>query len=143
VKSIRRKARVPYSPEQMYDLVNDVRAYPEFLPWCQRATVTFANERRIEAALEIGVRGVTHKFSTRNALERPHRIRLDLLEGPFRKLAGQWRFEPLEGGGCEVVLELDFEAASVPLKVLFEMLFEELVRSQMAAFIARAETVYG
>lgn len=132
-----------YSPEQMYDLVNDVRAYPEFLPWCQRATVTFANEHRIEATLEIGVRGVTHKFSTRNSLERPNRIRIDLLEGPFRKLVGQWRFEPLEGGGCEIALELDFEASSVPLKFLFEMLFEELIRSQMAAFIGRAGTVYG
>jgi ribosome-associated toxin RatA of RatAB toxin-antitoxin module len=127
----------------MYDLVNDVRAYPEFLPWCRRATVTFANEHRIEATLEIGVRGVTHTFSTRNSLERPHRIRLELLEGPFRKLSGQWRFEPLDDGGCEVVLELDFEAAAVPLKFLFEMLFEELVRSQMAAFVERAEAVYG
>lgn len=132
-----------YSPEQMYDLVNDVRAYPEFLPWCRHATVTFTNEHRIEATLEIGVRGVTHKFSTRNALERPRRIRIELLEGPFRKLSGEWRFEPLDDGGCEVVLELDFEASSVPLKFLFEMLFEELVTSQMAAFIERAETVYG
>lgn len=127
----------------MFDLVNDVAAYPEFLPWCERATVTFANEHRLEATLEVGLRGMTYKFSTRNTLDRPKRIGLELLQGPFRKLSGEWRFEPLDGDGCEVVLELDFEAASVPLRFLFEMLFEEVIRAQMAAFVERAETVYG
>jgi len=127
----------------MFDLVNDVRAYPSFLPWCERATVTFESETRLEATLEVGVRGMTHKFSTRNQLERPKRLGIDLLSGPFRKLSGEWRFEPAEDGGCEVVLALDFEAASIPLKFLFEMLFEELVRSQMAAFVERAGEVYG
>lgn len=127
----------------MFDLVNDVEAYPEFLPWCQRATVQFANEHRLEATLEIGLRGVTHKFSTRNELERPNRIGLKLLRGPFRRLSGEWRFEALEGNGCEVALALDFEASSVPLRFLFEMLFQEIVRSQMAAFVERAEAVYG
>ena len=132
-----------YSAEQMFDLVTDVRAYPEFLPWCERATVTFENDTRQEATLEVGVRGITHKFSTRNLLERPRRIGIDLLSGPFRRLAGEWRFDPVEAGGCEVALSLDFEASSVPLKFLFEMLFEELIRSQMAAFVERAGEVYG
>jgi len=127
----------------MFDLVNDVAAYPEFLPWCQRATVQFANEHRLEATLEVGLRGVTHKFSTRNQLERPQRIGIKLLQGPFRKLSGEWRFEPMEENGCEVTLALDFEASSVPLRFLFEMLFEEVIKSQMAAFVERAETVYG
>ena len=127
----------------MFDLVNDVPAYPKFLPWCERATVSYTSDTRVEATLEVGVRGITHKFSTRNQLDRPRRIGLELLSGPFRRLSGEWRFEAIEGDGCEVVLELDFEASSIPLKFLFEMLFEELVRSQMAAFVERAETVYG
>lgn len=127
----------------MFDLVNDVEAYPEFLPWCQRATVQFANEHRLEATLEVGLRGVTHEFSTRNVLERPRRIGIELLRGPFRKLSGEWRFEAMDEAGCEVSLALDFEASSVPLRFLFEMLFEEVIRSQMAAFVERAETVYG
>ena len=127
----------------MFDLVNDVAAYPQFLPWCERATVTFANPHRLEATLEVGVRGITHKFSTRNTLERPQRIGIELLQGPFRKLSGAWHFEPIDGDGCEVALELDFEAASIPLRFLFEMLFEELIRSQMTAFVERAEAIYG
>ena len=127
----------------MFDLVNDVRAYPEFLPWCERASVTYVNDTRAEATLEIGVRGMTHKFATRNQLDRPRRIELELLSGPFRRLSGEWRFEAVEDDGCEVSLELDFEASSIPLKFLFEMLFEELIRSQMAAFVERADIVYG
>ena len=143
VKSIRRKARVPYSATQMFDLVNDVRAYPEFLPWCQAATVQLSRDDRLEATLDVGV-GVVHKqFSTRNRLNRPRSIEIELLQGPFRKLTGAWRFDDLSEDGCEVALALDFDVSSMPLKFLFEPFFEELARSQMDAFIKRAEIVYG
>jgi ribosome-associated toxin RatA of RatAB toxin-antitoxin module len=143
VKTVRQQARVRFSADQMFDLVNDVEAYPRFLPWCQKATIRFANESRVEATLEVGVRGVTHRFTTRNSLDRPARIGIELIEGPFRKLGGEWRFEPRDDQGCTVSLNLDFEASSVPLRFVFEILFEELVRSQVQAFVDRAESVYG
>jgi ribosome-associated toxin RatA of RatAB toxin-antitoxin module len=143
VKTVRQQARVPFSADQMFDLVNDVESYPRFLPWCQKATIRFANENRVEATLEVGVRGATHRFTTRNSLERPNRIGLELIEGPFRKLSGEWRFDAPADQGCVVSLNLDFEASSVPLRLIFEILFEELIRSQVQAFVDRAESVYG
>ncbi len=127
----------------MFDLVNDVRGYPDFLPWCQGATVQHSSDERLEATLDVGVGAVHKRFSTRNRLHRPARIDIELLEGPFRKLTGAWRFEDLAGNGCEITLALDFEVSSLPLKFLFEPVFEELARSQMDAFTERAGKIYG
>ena len=134
---------MPYTAEQMFDLVNDVAAYPTFLPWCRSVTVHHANDTEVEATLDIGV-GVVHKrFSTRNTLARPGRIDLALVDGPFRRFSGHWEFSDTESGGCDVSLALDFEVASRPLKLVFERGFEEIARSQMDAFLRRAKVVYG
>ena len=127
----------------MFDLVNDIEAYPEFLPWCEKATVEYSSADRVEATLHIGVGPVRKRFSTRNRLARPRRIEISLLEGPFRKLTGEWRFETVAAGGCDIVLALDFDMSSLPLKFLFEPIFEEAARSQMDAFVTRAGALYG
>lgn len=127
----------------MFDLVNDVEAYPAFLPWCESATVEHASADRLEATLHVGAGVIRKRFSTRNRLDRPHRIEIKLLEGPFRKLTGEWRFTDVVGDGCDVALALDFEMSSSPLKLVFEAFFEELARSQLDAFITRAGEVYG
>jgi len=127
----------------MFDLVNDVEAYPAFLPWCERADVKHASADRLEATLHVGAGAIRKRFSTRNRLDRPHRIEIKLLEGPFRKLTGEWRFTDVVGDGCDVALALDFEMSSLPLKLVFEAFFEELARSQLDAFITRAGEVYG
>jgi len=142
VRTVRRCARVPYSSDQMFALVNDIAAYPQFLPWCKAAVVTFASDDVLEATLDVGAGALHKRFSTRNSLQRPRRIDIDLIEGPFKSLAGGWRFDPVDGGGCDVSLALDFEVASLPLKIVFERVFEELVRSQMDAFLKRASQVY-
>ena len=82
-------------------------------------------------------------FTTRNALHRPHRVDIELVDGPFRSLRGTWQFETDSGPGCEVQLELDFEVAHTPLDRLFGLFFEDIVRSQVAAFVQRAGSVYG
>jgi ribosome-associated toxin RatA of RatAB toxin-antitoxin module len=127
----------------MFDLVNDIAAYPQFLHWCRGATVHHASQQWVEATLEIGAGGLHKEFSTRNHLERPRRIAIELLNGPFSALEGEWQFVETAGGGCEVSLSLDFEVASTPLKFVFERVFEELARSQMNAFVDRADEVYG
>ena len=127
----------------MFDLVNDVEAYPGFLPWCERATVEHSSVDRLDATLHVGVGPVRKQFSTRNSLNRPHRIEMELLEGPFRQFSGNWKFDDVVGDGCDVVLALDFEMSSLPLKLVFEAVFEELARSQLDAFVARAGQVYG
>ena len=143
MRTVRRSAQVPFSAEQMFDLVDDIASYPEFLPWCQSATVQRRTEDLAEATLEVGVAGVQKRFSTRNRLDRPHRIEIQLLKGPFRSLEGAWTFDDHDEGGSEVGLALNFEVAASPLQMVFGVLFEEIVRSQVTAFIGRAKAKYG
>jgi ribosome-associated toxin RatA of RatAB toxin-antitoxin module len=140
---LRRRATVPYSADQMFDLVNDVKAYPEFLHWCRAAHTEQRDAQTIEAWLEIGFAGVTKRFATRNSVSRPNHIRLELVSGPFQRLEGGWTFADRKDGGSTVELELDYELAHTPLSSLFGAAFEEIARSQMNAFIRRAEVVYG
>jgi ribosome-associated toxin RatA of RatAB toxin-antitoxin module len=141
--TVRRNARVPYTTEQMFDLVNDVERYPEFLHWCKAAKVNSRQGNSVEATLEIGVLGFHQSFRTRNTLQRPERIGIDLVSGPFRRLRGEWRFLPAAGPGTDISLSLAFEVTMSPFGAVFARVFEELARSQMTAFIKRAATVYG
>jgi ribosome-associated toxin RatA of RatAB toxin-antitoxin module len=143
MRTVRRSAQVPFSAEQMFDLVDDIASYPEFLPWCQSATVQRRTEDLAEATLEVGVAGVQKQFSTRNSLDRPRRIEIQLLKGPFKSLEGAWTFDDHDEGGSEVGLALNFEVAVSPLQMVFGVLFEEIVRSQVTAFIDRAKAKYG
>jgi len=127
----------------MFDLVNDIGSYPEFLHWCQASCVERSNEQEVLATLDVGLGGVHKRFSTRNALDRPRQIAIELVDGPFRSLSGTWRFENQAEAGCIVDLRLQFEVAHTPLDMMFGMVFEEIVRSQIAAFIQRAESLYG
>lgn len=140
---IDRKAQVPYTAEQMFDLVNDVESYPEFVHWVRDARVDRRMSDGVECTLDIGVSGIHKSFRTRNRLERPKRIDIELVSGPFRRLEGAWSFTDTAGGGSEVALSLDFAVRPSPFSVVFSTVFEELARSQMNAFVSRADEVYG
>jgi ribosome-associated toxin RatA of RatAB toxin-antitoxin module len=140
--TVQRSARVPYTQEQMFDLVNDVESYPSFLHWCRGARIEARQGSSIEATLDIGVLGFHQSFRTRNTLQRPARIGIDLVSGPFRRLRGEWRFGPAPSGS-EISLTLTFEVTLSPFGVVFAKVFEELAAAQMAAFIGRAAKVYG
>jgi ribosome-associated toxin RatA of RatAB toxin-antitoxin module len=140
---LHRSARVRHTAAQMFELVDDIESYPQFLHWCRDARIERRDGDVIEASLDIGVRGIHKSFVTRNVLDRPRRIGIELVSGPFRRLEGEWRFTDLEGGGSEVSLSLQFEIAASPFNMMFSLVFEELVRSQIAAFVSRAETLYG
>jgi ribosome-associated toxin RatA of RatAB toxin-antitoxin module len=127
----------------MFQLVDDIESYPSFLPWCQRASVQVRTDEVVEATLDVGLGGVHKQFATRNRLTPSTRIDIELLKGPFRTLEGAWTFKDLDDGGSEVSLVLDFEVAHSPLNMVFALLFEEVVRSQVAAFIGRAEALHG
>jgi ribosome-associated toxin RatA of RatAB toxin-antitoxin module len=141
--TVKRSARVPYTTEQMFDLVNDIESYPKFLHWCRGARVDVELANTVEATLEIGVLGFQQHFRTRNTLQRPERISIDLVSGPFRRLRGEWRFVPADVQGAEISLTLTFEVTLSPFGVVFAKVFEELAASQMGAFIARAKAIYG
>ena len=141
--TVKRSARVAHTPEQMFDLVNDVESYPKFLHWCRSARIDLEQGNTIEATLDIGVLGLHQSFRTRNTLKRPERIGIDLVSGPFRRLRGEWRFAPIASGGTDVSLTLTFEVTLSPFGAVFAKIFEELAASQMTAFIGRAHKIYG
>jgi ribosome-associated toxin RatA of RatAB toxin-antitoxin module len=141
--TVKRSARVPYTPEQMFDLVNDVESYPKFLHWCRGARIDVRHGNTVEATLDIGMLGFQQSFRTRNTLVRPERIGIDLVSGPFRRLRGEWRFVGAPAGESEISLTLTFEVTLSPFGIVFAKVFEELAASQMTAFIERAKTVYG
>ncbi len=140
---VQRHAHVPYSAEQMFDLVNDVESYPKFLYWCRSARVDARQGNTIEATLEIGVLGFQQSFRTRNTLRRPEQIGIELVSGPFRRLRGEWKFVPAPSSGTDVSLSLRFDVTLSPFGALFAKVFEELAGAQMGAFIDRAGKVYG
>lgn len=140
--TVQRRAHVPYSAEQMFDLVNDVERYPEFLHWCRAARVDVRQGNTLEATLDIGVLGFQQSFRTRNTLQRPERIAIELVSGPFRRLRGEWQFTGTSSG-TDVSLSLRFEVTVSPFGVVFSKIFEELAGAQMGAFTARASKLYG
>ncbi len=131
----------------MFDLVNAIEDYPQFLEWCSGAAVQSRTATEVIASIDIGLAGISQSFTTKNTLSPPAgeqggRIGVELVSGPFKRLEGEWVFEPVVTGGCDVRLDLEFEIAFSPLKFVFSSLFGEIARSQMNAFVARAAEVY-
>ena len=140
---VKRSARVPYSTEQMFDLVNDIESYPKFLHWCRGARIDLAQGNAVEATLDVGVLGFHQSFKTRNTLKRPERIGIELVSGPFRRLRGDWRFVAAPDRGSDISLDLLFEVTLSPFGAVFGKVFEELAAAQMTAFTERARKIYG
>ena len=143
LQSVSRSALVPYAASDMYALVADVEEYPEFLPWCRQACVVEPGEEAVEARLEIGRGPIRKSFTTRNVMTRDSRIDIELVDGPFKHLQGCWQFVALDGAGCRVVLDLEFELSNAVLRRTLGPLFSEMVESMVDAFCRRARQLYG
>lgn len=139
---VNRSALVPYSVEQMYQLVNDVSAYPDFLPGCIDSRVLASTPGSMTAAVEIAKAGISKTFTTRNTLSDNSKIEIQLVEGPFKKLIGDWHFIPLSDAACKVELYLDFEFTNQWIEIAFGRIFKELVGNMVQAFTHRAKEVY-
>ena len=137
------RRELPYSAAEMFDLVADIEAYPQFLPWCLAARISRREGDVVYADLIIGFRMMRERYSSCVRFERPRRIDVSYTEGPFRHLENHWLFEPAPGGGCVVDFRLDFEFKSRLLSRLMAPLFHEAVRRMVAAFEARARRLYG
>lgn len=138
-----KSARVPQSCEQMFALVDDIEAYPAFLPWCAGARVLARTPEAVTATLSVAKGPVKVSFTTENRLRAGQAIAMRLVEGPFRRLHGDWRFEPIAGGGCTVSLALEFEFASRLLSATVGPLFAQISNSLVDAFTARARVCHG
>jgi coenzyme Q-binding protein COQ10 len=133
---------VPFTPEQLFDLVADVGAYPRFLPWCVGSRVRSRTETQLVADLTIGFGPFRESFTSRVTLDRPNRVVVKYENGPFRYLNNQWDFSP-RGNGCEVAFFVDFEFRSRILQAAIGVVFNEAVRRMVNAFLKRARDVYG
>lgn len=139
---ISRSALVPFSAEQMYQLVNDVHSYPDFLPGCTGSRVLNATSNEMTAAVDVAKAGISKTFTTRNTLLDNQSINMQLVDGPFRKLMGGWQFIPLSEEACKVELHLDFEFTNKLIELAFGKVFKELAGSMVQAFTQRAKEVY-
>jgi len=140
---VRRSALLPYSAAQIFDLVGDIERYPEFLPWCSDAQIVDSKPREVVAELTIMKGRISERFTTRNVLTYPDSIELHLVDGPFKRLSGMWRFTGLAAQGSKVELELDFEMSKSLIQKSLGILFAHAAGTMVDAFCTRARLVYG
>ena len=149
MKHVKKSVLLSYSPHEMYALVTDVKAYPEFLPWCDRAEVLERRADGVTARLHLSYLGVSQSFTTRNTHTANERVALELVDGPFSKLAGTWRFMPLPASAgakakaCKIEFELRYAFAGGPLETLISPVFDRIANTLVDLFVKRAEQVHG
>lgn len=136
---IRRSALVEHSATRMFDLVNDVAAYPRRFDWCSAVDLIEQGEARLVARLDLGLGSLRTWFTTENTLDRPHRIDMDLVDGPFRKLHGRWDFHALDESACKVTLTLEFEPSSRLLAPAMALGFQGLADRMVDDFVRAAD----
>lgn len=142
IREIKRTALVTFTPEQMFDLVVDVERYHEFLPWVAGAEVHEKTERDLQASLTMERAGMRQSFTTRNVMQRPDWMSLQLVNGPFKRLDGLWTFTPIGTAGTKVILDMTFEFANPVASMLFGRAFEQSVGELIDAFVVRARATY-
>jgi len=138
MKRIARSAIVEHGADEMYALVDDIAAYPTFLPWCIDARVEAIDGRK-RATLTAGLHGLRQSFTTMNDSRPGEAIDMRLVEGPFRHFWAAWRFRPLGAGACAIEFALEYEFASRALGRLLEPLFDHIADTMVDAFKKRAD----
>lgn len=136
---VNKSALVPYSAKTMFDLVNDVASYPEFIPGCVATHIRSVDDAHMQASLDISKAGIKHTFTTNNILTAPSRIAMTLADGPFKSLSGGWIFTELDEHACKIELNLEFEFTSRLVELAFGKIFHSLANSMVDAFIQRAK----
>lgn len=139
---IKQRALVPYSTKQMYELVNNYERYPEFVPGCVGGRTLTKSAVDLTAELTIAKAGIHQSFTTRNIMQEYSSIKMQLVEGPFRFLQGEWRFEEIDEQSCIISLELSFEFSNAVIAFAFGQIFTHLTSKMIEAFKLRAKEVY-
>ncbi|MET0104743.1 MAG: type II toxin-antitoxin system RatA family toxin [Sedimenticola sp.] len=139
---VKKSALVAHSAGQMFELVNDVESYPQFLPWCHSGQLLSRDEEELCGQIEVARAGVRQKFSTCNRLHPYDRIEIRLKEGPFKQLKGEWRFTALREDACKVELELHFQFSGALINKAFGAVFNQIANNLVDAFCKRASEVY-
>jgi len=140
---IQRSALLPYSAAAMYDLINDVLSYPQFLPWCSDSEIIEEGDGFMRAGLTVAKGRLAQRFVTKNTLQPNEKISMNLEEGPFRRLQGVWEFTALNENACKISLDLEFDYAGPIVKATLGPLFTQAANTMVDAFCKRAKEVYG
>ena len=140
---VEKSVLIEYSAAQMYALVEDVAAYPEFLPWCGGTEILKKQDGITRAAIIIDFRGIKQRFSTQNRASPPQLIEMSLVDGPFRQLDGSWRFKALGDDACKIEFRLHYEFSSKLLEKLVGPVFHYIASTFVDAFVKRARQLYG
>lgn len=143
--TVNRQALVRHKAEQMFDLVNDIEKYPEFLKWCHDSHLIEASQEKMIAGMTVSLAGVKQKFTTENLLSlqnNTYKINLSLLKGPFDKLSGYWLFTGLNEKASKIELHLEFNFKSGILNGTFKRAFGRIAQQLVSDFVSRAHYVY-
>jgi coenzyme Q-binding protein COQ10 len=134
---------LPYAPEQLFDLVADVKSYPKFLPWVAATRIRSDSETLMVADLVVGFKSLKETFASRVTKERPNRLVVDYIEGPLKYLSNSWKFEPDGKGGTNIDFCVDFAFKSRIFEALAGQMFDRALRRMIGAFEERAHQLYG
>jgi ribosome-associated toxin RatA of RatAB toxin-antitoxin module len=140
---VKRSALVPYRPEYMFGLVNDIESYPRFLPWCRSTRIHSRNEDEVRATIQISKGALQKSFTTVNRLQKNKMMEIRLVEGPFRRLEGFWLFDALGEDGCKISLDLNFEFAGPVMSRIVGPVFHQIANSLVDSFCKRARDLHG
>ena len=140
---IHKSALVKFPAQAMFDLVDDIESYPEFLPWCAGSKILLRTEDVVEAELHIARGGFKRTFATRNVSDGGGRIVMTLIDGPFTYLQGAWNFMPLREDASKISLDLDFEMTGKLANLAFGAVFNQICNSMVGSFTQRAKQIYG
>lgn len=135
--------RLPYTPEQMFDLVADVPRYAEFLPWVTAIRVRSDSEQVMVADMIVGFKGLRETFTSRVDKQRPERIHVEYVDGPLKFLRNEWKFRPDGETGCFVDFSVDFAFKNRVFEMLAGQVFDRALRKMIGAFEERAAKLYG
>ena len=134
---------IEHSAQQMFNLVEDVESYPDFLPWCDQTRVDFRDEVKTVATLHVNFHGIKSHLTTENAKENPVWMSLKLVDGPFRRLEGNWRFKPLAENACKIEFQLSYEFSNKMFEKIIGSMFNQIANTFVEVFVKRAGQVYG
>jgi len=139
---VRRSVLVPYPAESMFDLIEQAEHYPQFLPWCVDATILERNDDWVAGKVDFSFLALRFSFVTRNAKRRPEWLRVRVVDGPFRRFDGDWRFTALADLGCKVEFDVSYQIADAPLERLARPAVDLVARAMVNAFVKRAEHMH-
>lgn len=139
---VQKSALVKFSAQRMFELVNDIEQYPQFLPWCSGSRIISRAGDVIEAELMIAKGGFKKSFSTRNTIDPGGRITVSLLNGPFTSLNGVWNFMPLREDASKISLDLEFEMSGLLANLAFGAVFHQICNTMVSSFTERAKQLY-